>query len=192
MIKQPQDFAALIFDCDGTLTDSMEVHYVAWKQTMSQHNIDFNRDRFYALGGVPTDKIIALLADEATIKLDVPQVAIEKEEAFMQLLSTVRPFDPVWQIAKQFRHVKPMAVASGGLRPSIVAQLHQIGCGDWFDAIVTAEDTKRHKPDPDVFLLAANLMNKTPSDCLVYEDSDLGIDAAKAAGMSFVDVREFR
>jgi HAD superfamily hydrolase (TIGR01509 family) len=82
-----------------------------------------------------------------------------------------------------------MAVASGGMRHVILKQLTQIGCVDWFDAIVTAEDTERHKPHPDVFLEAARRLHVSPEHCRVYEDADLGVEAARRAGMQVVDVR---
>ena len=85
----------------------------------------------------------------------------------------------------------PIGVASGGTRDAVLAQLRQIELHDTFPVIVTAEDTERHKPEPDVFLKAARLMQIEPGFCCVYEDSDLGIQAAQAAGMHWVDVRTF-
>ena len=191
MTYDPEQYQALIFDCDGTLTDSMETHYIAWRQTMSRHRIDFTHERFYALAGMPPEKIIHLLSDETGTPLDVAEVSHEKEAAFLELIAHVRPFEPVIAIAAAMRGKVPMAVASGGRRESIDAQLRQIGCEDWFNAIVTSEDTERHKPHPDVFLHAAKLMDVPPEGCLVYEDADLGIAAADAAGMDCVDVRQW-
>ena len=191
MIHQPDRYQALIFDCDGTLTDSMETHYIAWRQTMSRHGIDFTHERFYALAGMPTEKIIRLLADETGTPLSVLEVAGQKEAAFLELIEHVRAFEPVMKIASEMRGKLPMAVASGGRRESIDAQLRRIGCEGWFDAVVTSEDTQRHKPHPDVFLHAARLMAVPPQGCLVYEDADLGIAAAAAAGMDCVDVRQW-
>ena len=82
-----------------------------------------------------------------------------------------------------------MAVASGSVRESVERQLKTLGIRSWFDAVVTAEDTKRHKPHPDVFLEAARQLDISPHLCRVYEDSDLGIEAAKRAEMAWVDVR---
>ncbi len=192
MAKLPHEYGGLIFDCDGTLTNSMEAHFLAWSKTMLFYSIDFTRDRFYSLAGMPTDKIVRLLAAENNAKLDVSHVVREKEEAFLTNLEAVKPFGPVYEIARQFRGQIPMAVASGGFRESIMAQLNHIGCADWFTAIVTAEDTQRHKPEPDVFLAAAKRLNVPPEQCLVYEDADLGVQAAIAAGMDCVDVRLFQ
>jgi HAD superfamily hydrolase (TIGR01509 family) len=183
------EIKALIFDCDGTLTNSMPIHYRSWRRTMLQHGIEFSEDRFYALGGVPSQKIIEMLAAEKQIELDAAAVADQKEQAFLELLHELEPLGHILDIARQSRGRLKMAVASGGVRPVILAQLRHIGCEDWFDTIVTAEDTTRHKPDPDVFLEAARRLQVLPQYCRVYEDSDLGIEAARRAGMQWVDVR---
>ncbi len=183
--------SALIFDCDGTLTNSMPVHYVCWRQTMARHGIEFGEERFYALGGVPSDKIVALLAAEAGLTLDAALVAEEKEQAFLETLHLLKPIAAVVEIARLHRGQKKMAVASGGMRYIVERQLAQIGVSDWFDTIVAAEDTARHKPEPDVFLEAARRLGVAPQHCEVYEDSDLGIEAARRAGMRWVDVRKY-
>lgn len=180
---------ALIFDCDGTLTDSMPVHYVCWQKTMGAHGIEFSEDRFYALGGMPSDKIVELLSCEAGLMLDGAAVAAQKELAFLDALHLLQPIAAVVEVARQNRGKRKMAVASGGFRHVIERQLHHVGIFDWFDALVTAEDTPRHKPEPDVFLEAARRLGASPAECLVYEDSDLGIEAARRAGMQWIDVR---
>lgn len=180
---------ALIFDCDGTLTDSMPVHFLCWQKTMRCHGIEFAEERFYALGGMPSDKIVELLAAEAGLALDCTVVAGQKEQAFLDTLHLLEPIAPVVDIARINRGKRKMAVASGGFRHVIEKQLRQVGIHDWFDTLVTAEDTPRHKPEPDVFLEAARRLEASPAECLVYEDSDLGIEAARRAGMQWVDVR---
>jgi len=182
---------AIIFDCDGTLVDSMPVHFVAWHQTMERHGIVFPEARFYALGGVPSDRIIAMLAIEQGVELDSVAVAHEKEQAFLDRIELLVPIEAVLNVARQNRGVKPIAVASGGVRPIIEKQLEQIAIHDWFDAIVTAEDTTKHKPEPDVFLEAARRLGTEAKYCLVFEDADLGVEAARRAGMQCIDVRSF-
>lgn len=186
-----RDYQAIIFDCDGTLTDSMPVHYVAWHKTMTSYGIQFPEDQFYAMGGMPSDKIIQVLASEQAVEIDAVRAAHEKEAAFVERMHLLEPIQAVIDVAKQYRGQIPIAVASGGIREIILKQLVQIGCHDWFQAIVTAEDTERHKPYPDVFLEAAKRMQVAPHECLVYEDSDLGLEAARAASMDFIDVRTF-
>lgn len=183
---------ALIFDCDGTLTDSMPIHYRSWRATMERHGIHFAEDRFYALGGVPSQKIIEMLAAEHGLTLDAAAVADQKEEAFLALLPELKSIPHILEIARANRKKLKMAVASGGVRPVILAQLSHLGCADWFDAIVTAEDTERHKPDPDVFLEAARRLSVPAECCVVYEDSDLGVEAARRAKMQWIDVRNWR
>jgi HAD superfamily hydrolase (TIGR01509 family) len=180
---------ALIFDCDGTLTDSMPVHYLCWQKTMRSHGIEFAEERFYALGGMPSHKIVELLAAEAGLAIDYAAIAAQKERAFLDALHLLEPIAVVVEIARQNRGRRKMAVASGGFRHVIEKQLRQVGIFDWFDTLVTAEDTPRHKPEPDVFLEAARRLGASPADCLVYEDSALGIEAARRAGMQWVDVR---
>lgn len=158
---------------------------------MRRHGISFPEDRFYAMGGMPSDRIIRVLADEQAVAIDADVAAVEKEAAFLEYLHLLQPIDDVIHVAEHFRNRIPIAVASGGFRDIIVRQLQVIGCDDWFDAVVTAEDTARHKPFPDVFLEAARRLNVPAEECLVYEDSDLGIQAAQAAGMDWIDVRSF-
>jgi len=184
-------YQALIFDCDGTLTDSMPVHYVAWRRTMDRYGIHFSEERFYAMGGMPSGKIVEVLATEQGRAVDSAVAAHEKEEAFLELIHLLEPIVPVLEVVQAFQGKLPLAVASGGYRSIISQQLQQIGCGGCFDVLVTAEDTTRHKPEPDVFLKAAELLGVPPRECLVYEDSDLGLRAAASAGMDAIDIRTF-
>jgi HAD superfamily hydrolase (TIGR01509 family) len=169
----------------------MPIHYVAWREVLGRYGIVFDEDRFYSLGGMPTDKIIAMLAQEHGLQINALEVAHEKEAAFLQNLHLMEEIPAVTKIAREQRGRKKMAVASGGFREVILQQLAQIGLASWFDTVVTAEDTERHKPEPDVFLEAARRLNTPPALCQVYEDSDLGIEAARRAGMQWVDVRTF-
>lgn len=182
-------YDGLIFDCDGTLTDSMPLHFVAWRDTMAKYGIEFTEQRFYAMGGMPTDQIVRILSAEQSIELDSKAVAAEKEHSFIANIAQLQPKADICDIARQYRGKIPMAVASGSERNTVMIQLEIIGLSEGFDAIVASEDTEKHKPEPDVFLKAAELLGVTASRCLVYEDSPLGIDAAVAAGMDYVDVR---
>ena len=169
----------------------MPVHFLAWHETMTKYGIVFPEDRFYALGGMPSHRIIEMLAQEQDVELNADQVAIEKEQAFLDRIGLLVAIEPVVQVATQNRGKKPIAVASGGFRDIIVQQLVQVSMSDWFDAIVCAEDTTKHKPEPDVFLEAARRLGISPADCLVFEDADLGVEAAKRANMKCIDVRSF-
>jgi beta-phosphoglucomutase-like phosphatase (HAD superfamily) len=187
-----QTHEALIFDCDGTLTDSMPLHYVAWHQTLQRYGLSFPEERFYAMGGVPTDKIIRILCQEQGVQGDIQRIAAEKEAAFLLTLADVLPNEPVCEIARQHHGKLPMAVASGGIRAVVVDQLMKIQMHAYFAAVVAAEDTPQHKPEPDVFLEAARRLGVTPASCLVFEDTDIGMLAAQRAGMDCFDVRTLR
>jgi beta-phosphoglucomutase-like phosphatase (HAD superfamily) len=180
---------ALIFDCDGTLADTMPAHYQAWLEVLRPHGIDFPEDRFYAMGGMPTDKIVIELCGEAGKRLDVNALVRDKALAFERKIDEVRPIAKVVEVARASRGRLPMAVASGGQRRMVEKTLAQIGVLDWFPVVITAEDTRRHKPEPDVFLEAARRLGVEPAACTVYEDTDLGLEAARRAGMRSVDVR---
>lgn len=179
---------ALIFDCDGTLTDSMPVHYRAWREVMDSVDVEFAETRFYELAGVPGQKVMNAIAEHLAPDVQA-RLLDRREELFFEMLSEVKPIEPVIEIARQHRGDLKMAVASGSIRSSVSRQLEVVGIAEWFGAVVTAEDTERHKPEPDVFLEAARRLNAAPSTCRVYEDSDLGIEAAHRAGMEVVDVR---
>ncbi|OUT57328.1 Fructose-1-phosphate phosphatase YqaB [Stieleria bergensis] len=188
----PTDFESydgLIFDCDGTLADSMPVHYVAWRETLLKHGIEFPEDTFYAMGGMPSARIVQVLSEQQGVQADSDAVAKQKEDHFHSLIETVQPLDSVVAVAESFRGQKPMAVASGSDLQAVNRQLTHLGIIDWFDALVTAEHTERHKPHPDVFLLAAERLGVQPDRCVVFEDSPLGFQAADAASMDWVDVR---
>lgn len=181
--------SAAIFDLDGTLADTMPVHFRAWQKVARTHGLSFPESRFYAMGGVPTSKIAATLIAEQGLTLDPLAITREKEEAVMELFTEVRPIDAVVEIARRCRDAGPVAIASGGDRRMVERTLKQIGLGDFFPVVVAAEDTTRHKPEPDVFLEAARRLGVSPDICTVYEDTDLGLEAARRAGMRGVDVR---
>lgn len=188
----PPGTAGLIFDCDGTLADTMPVHYKAWVKVLGGVGIPFPEARFYQLGGVPTAKIVHILSAETGVPLTDEQVSgitVAKEEHFLDLLHTVTAIEPVRAIAERHRGKLPQAVATGGYRETITRTLRYVGMADWFDAMVCAEDVTRHKPEPDVFLEAARRLGVDPARCVVFEDTDIGLEAAKRAGMPGVDVR---
>lgn len=179
----------LIFDCDGTLADSMPLHWRAWDQTCRRHGILFSRERFYSLGGVPSRKIFAILGTEQGLDLDPLALSREKEEAYLPLMPELHPIEPVVAIARAHRGQLPMAVATGGQRHCISLILEHLGIADWFDALITSEDVENPKPAPDTFLKAADAIRIAPGRCRAFEDTDLGMQSIRAAGMEAVDVR---
>jgi beta-phosphoglucomutase family hydrolase len=181
---------ALIFDCDGTLADTMPLHWRAWETVLRRYPIEFNRERFYSLGGVPSRDILKLLSQEQGIAIDAMAVAREKEAAYQPLICQVEPVNRVVGIARVNHGKLPMAIATGGLRRTIEQVLDHLEIRQLFDAIVTSEDVTRQKPAPDIFLEAARRLGVSPALCRAYEDTDLGLEAIRAAGMEAVDVRE--
>lgn len=179
----------LIFDCDGTLVDSMPLHWRAWDTVCQRHGIDFAEERFYAMGGVPSKKILGMLKTEQGLDFDPAQVSREKEDAYLPLMREVKLIEPVAEIARAHYGKIPLGVATGGRTQFIRPLLEGLGVMDWFDALVTSDDVENPKPAPDTFLKAAALMGVPAEDCRAYEDTDLGMEAIRAAGMEAVDVR---
>jgi len=171
----------------------MPSHFVAWTAIARRHGFEFPEARFYALGGVPTAKIAALLIAETGLTLDPVAIALEKEQMYYDSLAAaggVRAIEAVLEIARRRRaEGSPLAIASGSVRRLVTRTLEALAIADWFPVVVAAEDTARHKPEPDVFLEAARRLRVDPASCTVYEDTDIGLDAARRAGMTPVDVR---
>jgi len=181
---------ALIFDCDGTLAHTMPVHWEAWKEVSARHGLQFPEERFYALGGVPTRDIVRMLATEqGRPDIDPLKFAAEKEAAYFERFAHVGPVEEVIAIAEAHRGRIPMGVASGGSRHAITRVLSHLGILDWFGAVVTNEDVVHQKPAPDIFLEAARRLGVEPQYCRAFEDTDLGLEAIRAAGMDAVDIR---
>ena len=181
---------ALIFDCDGTLVDSMPLHWRAWDIACKRNGIEFTEERHYAMGGVPSVKILQMLKAEQGLDFDPAEVSRQKEEAYIPLMPEAKLIEPVASIARIARGNIPMAVATGGRTKYIMPLLKGVGILNWFDAVVTADDVENHKPAPDTFLKAAALLGVPPDECRAYEDTDIGMKAIFAAGMDAVDVRQ--
>jgi beta-phosphoglucomutase-like phosphatase (HAD superfamily) len=179
----------LIFDCDGTLADTMPFHWKAWQTVLARHRLHLPEDRFYRLGGVPSRDILKMLGQEQGVAVDHLAVAKEKEAAYLPFIAQVEPIQLVVAIAREHEGKLPMAVASGGSRPIIEQVLQHLGIRHLFAAVVTNEDIVRQKPAPDIFLEAARRIGVPPNRCRGYEDTDLGLEAIRAAGMDAVDVR---
>jgi HAD superfamily hydrolase (TIGR01509 family) len=181
-------FRAYLFDCDGTIADSMPLHYIAWKTVLAEWNCDYAEELFYSWGGKPVRNIIADLNKIHGLDMPVDAVATKKEAVYLEQLPQLKPIPEVLEHIEAEHGRIPFAVVSGSRRSSVVGSLTAIGLLDKFETIVAAEDYTRGKPAPDGFLLAAERLGAAPADCLVFEDTDLGIAAATAAGMASVKV----
>jgi beta-phosphoglucomutase-like phosphatase (HAD superfamily) len=189
---KPRTLKGIVFDCDGTLADTMPLHWRAWQAVAKRHNFHFPEDRFYSLGGVPSRDILKMLGEEQGIALDHLAVAHEKETEYLPLIAQVEPINLVVGVAREYFGKIPMAVASGGTRAIIERVLRHLGIRELFTAVVTSEDVVNQKPAPDIFIEAANRIGVPPQFCRAYEDTDLGMQAIRAAGMEAVDVRLLR
>jgi beta-phosphoglucomutase family hydrolase len=182
------NFRAYLFDCDGTIVDSMPLHYVAWKKALAEWSCTFEEELFYAWGGRPVHDIIASLNDMHGLNMPVDAVAHRKESLYHEQLPQLQAIDEVVAHIEAQHGRIPLAVVSGGRRSSVVGSLSALSLIDKFDTLVCAEDYKNGKPAPDAFLLAAERLGVPPASCLVFEDTDMGIEAATAAGMASVRV----
>jgi HAD superfamily hydrolase (TIGR01509 family) len=187
ILPPPGDFAGYIFDCDGTLAASMRIHYNAWTRALAHHGakLDFTWAMFLSHAGRGPRPFVVLLNELHGEDLDPDHVIHTQDQLLAELHHTVQPIPEVVALARALAAAgKPIAVASGGNRPTVRRTLDYIGIRDLFPVIVTIEDVAHGKPAPDCFLLAAKLLNVPAKDCLVLGDSVLDIQAADAAGMA--------
>lgn len=184
------DFAGYIFDCDGTLVDTMPLHYRAWDRAMQQAGLKgtLSEELFYSLGGMPTLKVAAVFAKHYGLTIDANHVFHNKEEMFLEMQAEMKVIQPVVDFARKLHGKLPMSVASGGPKPVVKKTLELMHLTDLFPVVVTPEDVAHGKPAPDMFLLAAEKMGVPPERCLVFEDAGPGFEAAMAAGMQYVRV----
>jgi len=188
-LKLPKGlFKAYLFDCDGTIADSMPLHYKAWKKALGEWNCEFEEELFYAWGGMPVAEIISTLNEKHELSMPVETVARRKEALYFDLLPQLKAVpDVLEQIEAGYGKI-PFAVVSGSTRESVTASLATLHLLDRFDILVCAGDYKKSKPDPEAFLTAAARLGVAPETCLVFEDTDMGIQASRAAGMASVKV----
>ncbi|MEV4844266.1 HAD family phosphatase [Micromonospora matsumotoense] len=184
----PGDFRAYLFDCDGTIVDSMPVHHLAWRAALDEWGCDLPEDLFYAWGGRPVADIVVDLNARHGLAMPVDVVARRREDAYQSFLPQLTAVPGVLAHIERAHRRVPFAVVSGSTRESVTASLSALDLLDRFDVLVCAEDYARAKPDPECYLLAARLLDVPPEQCLVFEDTDLGVAAATAAGMASVRV----
>ncbi len=184
----PGEFKAYLFDCDGTVVDSMPLHYLAWRRALDAVSCDFPEELFYEWGGRPVEEILHDLSRAQGIHLPVAQTAQIKEGYFHEALPQLTAVAEVLEHIDDAHGRVPFAIVSGGGRESVLRSLQQLGLLDRFETLVCAEDYTRAKPNPEPYLIAAERLGVAPADCLVFEDTQLGVDAATAAGMKWVKV----
>jgi beta-phosphoglucomutase family hydrolase len=188
-IDVPAGTRGLVFDLDGTLADTMPLHCRAWEKMLAEQELPFDEAELYALAGTPTLRICEIYKQRHGWALDPARSAARKAELYHELLEEIRPIETIVAIARRYRGVLPMAVATGGSRRSAGKTIEAAGLEGWFDAVVTCDDVVHGKPAPDTFLLAAERLGVPASACVAFEDGDVGIESARAAGMHVIDVR---
>lgn len=187
--------AAVIFDNDGTLADSMPVHMIAWQKALAQHGLSFSEHQFYAMAGMPASEIIPQLAAEQKVpNVSIQSVIEARARMLVSQLEKVRPVAVVIELLHYARQKRlPIAVASGGEAEDVLATLKYCDIDTrHFGAIVTADDVKHGKPHPETFLTAAERLGVDPSRCVGLEDGEKGLDALRNARMDDVDVRKIQ
>ena len=166
----------------------MPLHYLAWKQALGEWGCSFTEERFYELGGLPIVQIIELLGREQGIPMPLTEVAKRKEDLYFEYLPKLQCVPEVREHIDNQHGRIPFAIVSGSTRDSVEASLRAIGLLNRFEVLVCAGDYTKSKPDPEPFLIAAQRLGVIPEACLVFEDTQMGIDAARAGGMAFIRV----
>jgi HAD superfamily hydrolase (TIGR01509 family) len=188
-LKIPEgSFRAYLFDCDGTIADSMPLHYKAWKKALAEWNCEFEEKLFYEWGGMPVVEIVSTLNQRQGLSMPVGVVGRRKENLYFELLHELTAVPEVLEHIEAAHGRVPFAVVSGSTRESVTESLAALKLSDRFETLVCAGEYEKSKPDPEAFLLAASRLGVAPRECLVFEDTEMGVQAAKAAGMAWVKV----
>jgi beta-phosphoglucomutase-like phosphatase (HAD superfamily) len=186
----PGEFSGFIFDCDGTLADSMPLSHLAWQRALAAHGatFEFGWDLFMSRAGMTMAVTVDALNRQFGTSLDAASVELRHNAEYLAVMQEVQPISAVVEVARRHFGRIPMSVASGGARPFVERTLEIIGVRDLFPVVVVAADVRHGKPEPDIFLLAAERMGVAPEACLVFEDGEPGLIAARRAGMQTVRV----
>ncbi len=185
-----------IFDLDGTLVDSMPLHYKAWRMALARAGAPadvFLEDEFYSCGGKSANDVVSFLNERYGLVMDAAATATDKRRIYLELLETegMQPIEEVMDFVYSLGDA-PKAIATGSAMPGAVSTLKSAGLLGVFSVILTPDDVEHGKPAPDMFLLAAQRLGVNPANCVVFEDAVPGITAAAAAGMDCVRVRRPR
>jgi beta-phosphoglucomutase family hydrolase len=182
---------ALIFDLDGTLSDSLPVHIASWHSVCARLKCTFDEQIIVEMTGAPTISFAERIKKEQNLEISAEEIVQMKQKEFRKNINRIKPHHAVIGLMKNAHGRIPMAVGTGASRKSAILQMKELGIDQLFDFIVTADDVEKHKPEPETFLKCAELMNTEPAFCQVFEDGELGMQAALKAGMILTDVRPF-
>jgi beta-phosphoglucomutase-like phosphatase (HAD superfamily) len=186
-LSPPMPFSALLFDCDGTLVDTLQAYEHAWKKAFGAHGVTVGSSWYRERTGLSPEALVEAAAGED--ELDTGAIQSTAIQHFVELVELVKGNERVVAVARAHHGSIPMAVVSGGPRVAVEAALERARILDLFDALVTIEDVDQGKPAPDLYLLTLNRLNVEPAECVAYEDTDEGVVAARSAGIRCIDVR---
>lgn len=185
------EIKGLIFDLDGTIADTMPIHYIAWRNAAARYGIDFSVELFEQLAGIPLYKTVEKLNELFNKNIDPLEMGDAKEAEYEDNMHRAQPVEPVMDVIRQHHGKLPMAIGTGGCRELSLKAMKIVGVDQYIDQLVSADDVSQHKPHPETFLKCAELIGVKPADCLVFEDGILGIQAAQKAGMRVVNVTDY-
>ncbi|MFM2483099.1 beta-phosphoglucomutase family hydrolase [Celerinatantimonas sp. YJH-8] len=183
-------YQALIFDMDGTVIDSLPAHQKAWEYILERYHIPYTPQVMNYLNGWPSLQTVEYLCERSGLQeLDIQKISDEKEQFYREIAPTMVKPTPIVDIVKTYFGQKPLALGTGAMTHEATSLLKHLGIRDYFQVIVGADQVVAHKPAPDTFLRCAAMLGIEPKDCLVFEDAEAGLEAAKKANMSSIDVR---
>jgi len=185
------DIKALIFDVDGTLADSMPAHLESWEVVGRKYGFSYTREDLERYAGMSGQEIVDVINEKFGLQLDPHKITLEKENAFLEHIDQIQPIKPVVELLEKYSGRIPVAAGTGGFRRIATKILKTIGVFDKIDVLVASDDVEKHKPHPDTFLKCAEALGVSPEYCMVFEDAELGFQAARNAGMHLLDVRPF-
>ncbi|QJR81243.1 beta-phosphoglucomutase family hydrolase [Alteromonas pelagimontana] len=182
-------YKGIVFDMDGTLIDSMGAHIDAWKATCEAFGYPFDADYMYGLGGVPTRNTVKILNEKFGVSHSPDEVAQFKRNAWLKLDHTPELIAETIAVFHHYRPSLKIGIGTGAERRHAEQLLDHHGLLSQIDALVTASDVTHGKPHPETFLTVAQKIGVEPADCVVFEDTEIGLQAAKSAGMDCILVQ---
>lgn len=191
MISIPSHIKGLIFDLDGTIANTMPNHFKAWRKAVLPYGIDFDEELFMSLTGMSRTATIKKLNELFDTKMNPEIVGGLKEEYFNLLVSETKEIEVVANVIREFHNKLPMAIGTGSTTEGAKQTLEIIGMQQYFTVVITSDDVTQGKPHPETFLKCAELMNVNPTECIVFEDGELGMQAARCVGMTVIDVNDY-
>jgi beta-phosphoglucomutase family hydrolase len=191
MIEISKNVKGLIFDLDGTVANTMQNHFLSWREAVLPYGIDFNSELFKSLTGKPREATILILNELFGTNMNPFEVGKVKGESFKKMVNETKEISIVADVVRKYHNILPMSIGTGSTKNGAKKTLEVIKMSHYFDIVITASDIQNPKPHPETFLTCAELMGIAPKDCVVFEDGILGMEAAEEAGMTVVDVNDY-